>query len=244
MYACFQQPETENITPNLKSLHKYGYSVYSQFGEDGIIEEIFNRLNITKGFFVEFGAADGLWLSNTRHLKEKGWQGCYIEPRHTQFKKLQKLYALDQDVLCIHSYVKWKETQQRGKFFDDLAEENFSGQEIDFLSIDVDGGDYYILKSLKCRPKVICIENNLNWHPLYKTEVPEHVALRNLHQPLQVVIDQAKTMGYEPVCLTINLFLVRKDLFAPFTDIVNDTETLWHEGFNSLPKKNADIYHE
>ena len=34
------------------SMNKYAFNVYSQFGEDGIIEEIFNRLNIKNGFFV------------------------------------------------------------------------------------------------------------------------------------------------------------------------------------------------
>ena len=36
-------------------------------------------LNIKEGTFIEFGGCDGIFLSNTRYLFEKGWKGCYIE---------------------------------------------------------------------------------------------------------------------------------------------------------------------
>ena len=43
-----------------KRLEKFGYKVFSQNDEDGIINEIFNRIGTTNKFFVEFGVQDGL----------------------------------------------------------------------------------------------------------------------------------------------------------------------------------------
>ncbi|MEX0961996.1 MAG: hypothetical protein WDZ28_03975 [Simkaniaceae bacterium] len=224
-----------------KSLNRYGYCQYSQFGEDGIIEEIFNRLNISEGYCVEFGGADGVWLSNIRRLIEKGWKGCFIESSKKAFKKLRKNYQSDENVLCLNQFITWNQEDQRGMLFDQIRKEHFPDIEIDFLSIDIDGADFYILKSLECRPKVICIECGLLWHPLFAKEVPEDIAIRNIHQPVQVAIDEARKMGYEPICMTNNLFLVRKDLYEPFMDVPSNTLTLWRDAFRVSPCKEGII---
>ena len=61
-----------------KSLEKYGFKVYSQNDEDGIIEEIFRRIGPTNKTFVEFGVQDGI-ESNGHYLLLKGWNGLWIE---------------------------------------------------------------------------------------------------------------------------------------------------------------------
>jgi len=81
------------------SMNKYAFNVYSQFGEDGIIEEIFNRLKIKKGFCVEFGACDGILLSNTRHLWEKGWAGVMIEKKQLEYQKMIQNYQNNKNML-------------------------------------------------------------------------------------------------------------------------------------------------
>ena len=51
-------------------LNSFEKKIYSQFGEDGILEEILKRLgeqNIDK-WCVEFGARDGISDSNTYNL--------------------------------------------------------------------------------------------------------------------------------------------------------------------------------
>lgn len=223
------------LSPN--SLNRYALCDYSQYGEEGILEEIFRRLNIKKGFFVEFGAEDGISISNTRRLWEKGWEGAMIECNQDKYRSLIMNYSKESGVIPLNYFITWKKEDYRGPLFDEVKQMHFPDREIDFLSIDVDGADYYILKSLKCRPKVILIENNLYWHPLIDKEVPEKIAVKNQQQPLKILIQTAREMGYEPVCMTINLFLVRKDLYAPFKETPSDALTLWRDAFRALPIK-------
>jgi hypothetical protein len=69
--------------------NKYRYNRYSQNGEDGVIEEICQRLGITTGWFVEFGAWDGKHLSNTYNLvAHHGWLGVYIEADPDRYQSL------------------------------------------------------------------------------------------------------------------------------------------------------------
>ncbi|OGN64300.1 MAG: hypothetical protein A3E80_05580 [Chlamydiae bacterium RIFCSPHIGHO2_12_FULL_49_9] len=232
--------EPHRLSPN--SLNRYAYKVYSQNGEDGMIEEIFRRLKIEKGFFADFGAADGIALSNTRYLWEKGWSGVMIDNSHELFKMLKDNYKEAENVLCLR-YTIVDGISNYGVTFDQIARKYFPDQEIDFLSIDIDGLDYLILKSLKCRPKVICIESNLYWHPLFHREVPQEIARGNLQQPLSVMIQIGRDLGYEPIAMTINLFLVRRDLYEPFKDTPSDPLTLWRDGFRSNECRECIVGH-
>jgi hypothetical protein len=227
---------------SLHSLNRYAHIIYSQNGEDGIIEEIFRRLNIENGFFVEFGSGDGIAISNTRNLWQKGWSGAMIDSSLELVARLKENYKGVDNVLCLRYNVA-DGISNYGITFDQIAKKHFPEREIDFLSIDIDGLDYLILKSLKCRPKVICIECNLYWHPLFTHEVPEAIAARNLQQPLPVMIQIAREMGYEPVAMTINLFLVRRDLYELFKDTPSDALTLWRDGFRSSMDRESVIGH-
>ena len=54
-------------------LQDFKKNYHSQGGEDGIIEKILEEAEIEDGLFVEFGAWDGVFLSNTCKLAERGW---------------------------------------------------------------------------------------------------------------------------------------------------------------------------
>jgi hypothetical protein len=220
------------IQPN--SLLHHSKNVYSQRGEDGILAEILRRLHITNGFFIEFGAWDGIHLSNSRHLFDQGWSGAFIEAQADRYQDLIRNYANSPNITCIREWVGYDRSQ--GKTLDQIADQYFPNQEIDFLSIDIDGADYLIFESLERKPKIICIEGGFSWHPQFTTRVPDEIAFQNLQQPLAVVIEIGKKKGYQPICFTQNTFFIRNDLYEAFSNIANDTVSLWQDAWDALPE--------
>jgi len=115
-------------------------SVYSQKGQDGILEAIFNQLEIIKGSFVEFGARDGVELSNTAHLRlNKGWRGLLMDTEPLS-PIVEKEFITAHNINRILSMYKVVE--------------------LDLLCVDVDGNDYYIFEVLNIKPKIVVIEYN------------------------------------------------------------------------------------
>ena len=142
----------------MKNLKDYKNNVHSQHGEDGIIEEILRRLSHDNDFqYCEFGAWDGIHLSNTCALiKKNDCKALLIEPNKEKYNELCKNFPSDK-IIKLNNFV-----EVEGKnSLDNLLKENEINLNFDFLSIDVDSIDYYIFESLKIyKPKVICIEFN------------------------------------------------------------------------------------
>jgi len=85
-------------------MNNFRNNVYSQFGEDGILAEIFKRLGIENGKACEFGAADGYWLSNTRNLINQGWKCVQLEANNGQFvtpENINELVPAELDLLSV-----------------------------------------------------------------------------------------------------------------------------------------------
>ena len=69
-------------------------SVFSQFGEDGVIEKIFEIIEPGPKFCIEFGAHDGIKNSNMRNLVvNHGWASYQIEGNPKRAAQLAKNYA-------------------------------------------------------------------------------------------------------------------------------------------------------
>lgn len=209
-------------------LHSYS-NIYSQRGDDGIISEIFKRLKVDSGFFIEFGAWDGIYLSNCRLLFEKGWGGLFIESDRDRCMDLKKEYSPYPDIVCANEMV--SPDGKNGKKLDDIIDSCNIKKEISFLSIDIDGLDLNIFESLKVRPLVVCIEGGFSWHPSISERVPNEIAKRNLQQPLKVAVESVIKNGYQPVCFNQNLYAVRKEYTDLFADIDASAERLYLDAF-------------
>jgi len=127
---------------------------FAQHNEDKILINLFLKKNIKSGVFVEFGAWDGIHLSNCKLLAENNWSGFFIEGNYNRFKECVENYKKNNKIKIINKFINEKYN------LENLIEEN-DISEIDILSIDIDGKDLLELKRLKSiNPKVIIIEFN------------------------------------------------------------------------------------
>lgn len=123
-------------------------NVYTQFGEDGLIASVFQRIGETNRQCFEIGAADGLFFSNTLRLREQGWRACLIESDETLFNKLVRAYG--NDATCFHSTCSDLNQPLYAAGFD---------QTCDFGVIDIDGQDFYLWEDLtEYQPRVMLVE--------------------------------------------------------------------------------------
>ena len=180
---------------------------FSQNGEDGIIEELFRRIGIEAKTCCEFGAWDGIYLSNCRRLIDQGWQTLFIEAMTNKFEVLVQNFRDNPYVTCVNRLVDAEKSSLGA-----IVKETGFPPVLDFLSVDIDGLDYEIFRGLDLRPRVICIEVNAAHAPETEEELPRAVAANSVGQPMKVFLKTAREKGYSLVCYTGNAFLVRDDI--------------------------------
>ena len=182
---------------------------FSQNGEDGIVERIFQLIGTETKTCCEFGAWDGVHLSNTRKLFLEGWSGLLIEADPKRFKKLKTNYSGNDRVKCLCRLV-----AGAGDLELALSQNGFLAA-LDILVIDIDGLDYYILEGLKSRPRVICVEVNAGHSPKSSSALPRDLAATGIGQPLVAFCRLCNHLGYRLICFNANAFLLRDDIEHP-----------------------------
>jgi len=217
-------------------LLKHRRDVTSQCGEDGILEKIFEVIGDHGKVCVELGAWDGVHCSNTHALlRDRGWSGYLIEANADRFKELQRTYRDNPRATLIHRFVDLD--PGRGTL-DEILAEHACPREIDLLSIDIDGNDYYLWESMpEPTAKVVLIEFN--------PTVPNDVVFvqersASVHQgcSLLALTELAEKKGYELVCATDwNALFVRLELFPLFKIEDNSLEAMYH------PRMDGRIFH-
>ncbi len=146
---------------NNKSLIPFGHKIYSQFDEDGIIREIFNRIQVTNKTFVEIGIGDGL-ENNTLALLFDGWRGLWIEASRKSVKRIKNNFSN----IISNEYLKVINSFVNKQNINKLISSEIDSEEIDLLSIDIDGNDFHVFNAIKCiKPRVVIIEYNAKFQP-------------------------------------------------------------------------------
>ncbi len=140
---------------DITSISDVDYKVYSQHGEDGIIDYILKKLSIEKPKFVEIGVGD-YTECNTRFLFEsRSAKGLIIDCLKNFKKKVSKNLRLWKGDL------KMEETFVNSENIKKILKKHDFEKDIDFFSLDIDGIDYWIIKSLPSKfSKVAVIEYN------------------------------------------------------------------------------------
>ncbi len=150
------QPET---------LRRSECRAYSQNGEDGILAWLLDRVGVTNRTLVEFGIGDGTECNAANLLLTFGWTGALIEADPEKAGRARAFYAGREGVRV--------ETRALEP---DNVDEVLGGlvpAEIDLLSLDIDGNDYWVWQALTAvRARVVAIEYNATFGPERSVAVP------------------------------------------------------------------------
>jgi hypothetical protein len=197
------------------------FQVYSQWGEDGIIQKLIRHIKIEKKIFVEFGV-ENYTESNTRFLlKNNNWSGLVIDgsPKNIEYIKNDRIY--------------WQHNLKADCSFittdniNTILKRNGIGGEIGLLSIDIDGNDYWVWEAINSiTPAIVIMEYNARFPVDIAVTVPydagfvrsqKHHSMVYYGASLKALCVLASKKGYALVgCNSAgnNAFFVKKDLMV------------------------------
>ena len=140
------------------------FSALSQSGEDGIIDVLTSKIKYPNKYFVEIGSSDGI-ENNTSYLAiVKKFSGVMIEGN----KQSSLECELNVSHLCSHLFVKCVSTFVYSENVSQILKEFVIYKNPDVFSLDIDGNDYHVTKSMMendFRPKIIVVEYNSAFGP-------------------------------------------------------------------------------
>ncbi len=212
------------------------HNYYQQSGgEDGIISEIFNRINIDNRVFVEIGIGNGL-ENNTTFLLQQGWTGYWLEGNQNAVRFILRRFTKSISAGSLHI----KQGFVRADNVNEMLEDFGAPNEVDLLSVDIDRNTYYILEAilLNIRPRVIVTEYSALYPPPIQWQVeymPEKTWNRSSYAgaSLKAYESLARNFSYSLVgcdLCGVNAFFVRDDLlgdhFLPPYTVENHYEPL------------------
>lgn len=136
-------------------LRDHEFRVFSQWGEDGILQYLTRAIEVRNKTFVEFGVEDFV-ESNCRFLLMKDdWAGFLIDGSEEAVRKIRGSYFYwKHDLNAVAAFI------TRENINDILSLSGFD-EDVGILSIDLDGNDYFVLDAIKVlRPRILVCEYN------------------------------------------------------------------------------------
>jgi hypothetical protein len=137
------------------SLNDHEFKVFSQWGEDGILQFLTQNIEIANRTFIEFGVED-FYESNCRFLMMKDlWQGYVIDGSPRNIATLEASDFFWKYPLTAKASFITRENVTA------LLEESGFDKDLGLLSVDIDGVDYFVLEALSAwRPRILVVEYN------------------------------------------------------------------------------------
>lgn len=213
--------ESRQIMKKSAKIGKSEYRVFSQWGEDGIIQYLIENTEIENKIFVEFGIEDYL-QSNTRFLLvNNNWSGLVLDGNKSDIDYLKSdpiFWAHNLKAECVFI------TKRN---IDSILLRNGIKDDIGILSIDIDGNDYWIWEAINSvNPRIVICEYNSIFGPRAKitTEYRDDFTRESAHYSgilygasIAALNDLANKKGYSLVAGNSsgnNIFFVRDNLLG------------------------------
>lgn len=210
------QEDAQQIIQDIK---KAEFKVFSQWGDDGIIQFLVHYLDIKPKTFIEFGVEDYL-ESNTKYLLiNNNWSGLVLDGSSKNIQKIKTdpiYWRYDLTAEC--AFI------TRENINEIIKRNGFEGN-VGILSIDIDGNDYWVWEAIECiDPSIVIIEYNavfgdkraitIPYQPdFYRTKA--HFSNLYFGASLPAFVDLGIKKGYHFIGCTSagnNAYFVRKGL--------------------------------
>jgi hypothetical protein len=152
----------------VEDLRDAEFRVFSQFGDDGIVEYLVSQLGAPRESerFVEIGVED-YREANTRFLLvNRNWRGLIVDSGDAHVRAVQESQLMwRHDIRPVSAFV------DRDNVNDLLREHGFD-RDLGLLSIDVDGNDYWIWEAVTAEPLAVIVEYNSVFGPERAVTIP------------------------------------------------------------------------
>jgi hypothetical protein len=143
------------------------FGVFSQWGEDGIIQHLLRHVPVSRKVFIEFGV-ENYTESNTRFLLiNDQWAGLVFDGSQSNidFIRNDGIYWRH-NLKAIQAFV----TREN---INDLIQSNGLTGEVGLLSIDIDGNDYWVWDAINVvSPAIVIVEYNARFGPEKAVTIP------------------------------------------------------------------------
>lgn len=217
------------------------FQVYSQWGEDGIIQHLIRRVSLTRPIFVEFGV-ENYTEANTRFLlTNNNWSGLVLDGSENHVRSIRKgEWYWKHNLKAVQAFI----TREN---INDLLRENGVMGEIGLLSVDIDGNDYWVWEAINAvSPAIVVVEYNSRFGPERAVTVPydpqfvrvnAHYSCAYYGASLAALVALGRRKGYAFVGSNSagnNAFFVRRDLKPD-----NMSELTAAEGYVALQFREA-----
>jgi len=230
-----------------KTLHEAELKVFSQFGEDGIIQWIISFIPDIIPVFIEFGVEDYRESCTRFLLMNNNWKGLIIDSDNENIKAIKRSdYYWKHDLTVECSFV------DRDNINDLFTKNGFNG-DIGILSIDIDGNDYWIWEAINVvSPQVVICEYNSLWGSEKSLAVaydPSFVRTNahysNLYSGASItaLTNLAALKGYSLLgsISTSNIAFFVKNIYAPFFKIPSPQEAYVESKFRESRGINGEL---
>jgi hypothetical protein len=178
---------------------------YSQYGEDGLIDAVLQRIGVANSWCFEVGASDGLFYSNTLRLRNAGWSAVLMEENNVEAEALW-LYKSD-GCHIVHEHI---------TDLDKVLSRFGAPKDLDLGVIDIDGQDYWLWHDMRdYRPRIMLVEFHWKRGDDY---IPPRDSTERLQAGRNAITALGESKGYIPVAEThVNRLFVQEELWNPLS---------------------------
>ncbi|MBD2148872.1 hypothetical protein H6F44_01835 [Pseudanabaena sp. FACHB-1277] len=208
----------------LPKFDEIGFKAYSQVEEDGILLYIFSLIGAANKKVVEICAGNGQECMAANLIINHGWQGYLFDGSENNVKSGQSFFANHKQTFLMPPT--FNQAWFTAENVNQILLDSGANGEVDLLSLDIDGMDYWVWKAVECIQPRVCVFETHN-------VIPSHLSLTAkydpdfyyLNQPIEhqdyrsasllAMVNLSKSKGYRLIGSHrhgFNCFFMRNDI--------------------------------